>query len=145
MTNLPPSERAAVVATIDPDVYTAAAYTSDWVPMAEYKSLMAVIMAGTLGASATLDAKLQEATSAAGAGNVDITGKVITQVTQAGTDGSDKQYIIECRDDELSAGFTHVALVVTVAVATSDVGALVLGFDKDSSERADLASVTEII
>lgn len=146
--NLLPSMRAAVAATIDPDVYTAAAYSSDWVDMATFESIMAVVMAGTLGTSATLDAKLQQATDGSGTGVKDITGKAITQLTEAGTD-SDKQAIINCRSDELDVnnGFTHVRLTMTVAVATSDAGAIVLGLDPRYGPASDndLATVDEIV
>lgn len=142
--NVPLSNQVQVAATIDPDAYTAAAYTSDWVSMATYNRVMAVVMAGTLGSSATLDAKLQEATDGSGTGNQDIAGKAITQLTEAGTD-SDKQAIIECRADELTDGFTHVALVMTVATATSDAGALILGALARNEPATDLASVDEIV
>ncbi len=144
--NALPSERVAVLATIDPDVYTAAAYTTDWVDLTKYKSAMAIVMAGTLGSSATLNGKLQEATDSSGTGNVDLSGKAITALTQGGTD-SDKQAIINVRSDELSAGFTHIALVMTVGTATSDCGAIVLGLDPRHApaNENDLASVDEIV
>ena len=59
MTNALTGERVAVVATVDPDALTAAAHSSDYVDMSRFGSMQAVIMAGTLGSSATLDAKLQ--------------------------------------------------------------------------------------
>jgi hypothetical protein len=143
-----PSEDVAVLGTIDPDAYTAAAYTSDYADAGEFESLMAVIMAGTLGSSATLDAKLVQATDSSGTGSKDITGKAITQLTQAGTD-SDKQAIINCRAEELDLAneFSHVAIVMTVAVATSDAGAVLLGTNARSNPASDndLASVDEIV
>ncbi len=142
--NVLPSNRVRLMATIDPDAYTAAAYTSDWVAMKDFKTIMATIMAGTLGSSATLNAKLQEATDNAGAGAQDITGKAITELTQVGSD-SDKQAIINIRDDELTDTFTHVAVVVTVGVATSDMAAMIQGFDQAYEPETDLASVDEIV
>jgi len=146
--NALPSECAGVVATIDPDAYTAAAYTSDWVDMEKFEKLMAIVLAGDLGSSATLDAKLQQATDGSGTSAKDITGKAITQLTQAGTD-SDKQAIINVNADELDVAnsFTHVALVMTVGTATSDCGAVLLGFNShyDTANANDLASVDEIV
>ena len=143
-----PSDRAAVVATIDPDAYTAATYVSDWVSMADYEKIMAIVMAGDLGASATLDAKLRQATDSSGTGAKDITGKAITQLTQAGTD-SDKQAVINCTAEELdvAGGFTHVALSMTVATATSDAGAIIIGLNPRFGPASDndLASVDEIV
>lgn len=148
MKNLLPSQRAAVAAVIDPDANAAGALTSDWVDMTQFESVMAIVLAGTLGTSATIDAKLQQATDSSGTGAKDITGKAITQLTEAGTD-SDKQAIINCYSDELDVanGFTHVALVLTTATATSDSGGLVLGFDPKygPANNYDLASVDEIV
>ncbi len=146
--NMLPSEAAAVVATIDPDVTVASTVVSDYVSMADFESIMAIVMAGTLGASATLNAKLVQATDSSGTGVKDITGKAITALTQAGTD-SDKQAIINCRAEELDLAndFTHVALSVTVAVATSDIGAIILGMNARvlPASDNDLASVDEIV
>jgi hypothetical protein len=142
MLNIKASERARVVAKIDPDVYTPAALTSEWVSMAAYKTVLAIVQTGTLGASATVNAKLQQATDGAGTSAKDITGKAITELS-----ASDKQALIEVRDDELDVenDFTHVALVMTGAVGTSDLSAIVLGFDVTESETSDLGSVSEIV
>ena len=82
MSNTLPSEVAAVVATIDPDVYTAATYLSDAIDMAKFDQILAVVMSGTLGASATIAAKLTQATTSGGTYK-DITGKAITTLSQA--------------------------------------------------------------
>lgn len=146
--NILPSKRAGVVGVIDPDAYAASTYTTGWISMVDYQSIMAVVMAGDLGASATLDAKLQQATDGSGTGAKDIAGKAITQLTQAGSD-SNKQAIINCRADELDVnnGFTHVRLSMTIGTATSDAGAIVLGFDRryGDADAGDLATVDEIV
>jgi len=146
--NALPSEKVAVLATVDPDVLTAAAHTSDYVSLADFESIMAIVMAGTLGSSATMDAKLVQATDASGTDSKDITGKAITQLTEAGTD-SDKQAIINCRAEELDLdnGFTHVALTITVATASSAGGGVILGLNPRYAPASDndLASVDEIV
>jgi hypothetical protein len=143
-----PSERAAVVATIDPDVYTQAAYVSDYVDMGKWDSLLAVIMAGTLGSSATLNAKLVQATTSGGSGKKDISGKAIAALTQGGTD-SDKQALINLRAEELDVDndFQFVAIEMTIGTATSDAGAVLFGFDGRylPASDSDLASVDEIV
>lgn len=146
MHNVLGSSRAQVAAVIDPDVLTAATHTSGWVSMATWKSIVAIVMAGTLGASATLDAKLEQATDGSGTGAKDITGKAITQLTQAGSD-SDKQAVINCRDDELDTanGFTHVRLSITVATASSDGAGLILGLDANHQTATDATTVDEIV
>ena len=50
---------------------------------AKFAEIMALIQTGVLGAAATLDAKLQQATDAAGTGAKDITGKAIVQIVKA--------------------------------------------------------------
>lgn len=143
-----PSEMVAVLGTIDPDANTAGALTSDYGDASKFEQLMAIIFAGTLGTSATLDAKLVQATDSSGTGVKDITGKAITQLTEAGTD-SDKQAIIQVRADELdvAGGFKWVAIVHTVATATSDSGAVLLGLNPTFGPASgyDLASVDEIV
>lgn len=147
MNNLP-SEAAAVAATIDPDAYTAGTYVSDYVDVSKFRRLMAVVMAGDLGTNATLDAKLRQATDASGTGVKDISGKAITQLTQAGSD-SDKQAVINLDQSELDIanGFAFVCLSMTVATATSDAGGLIMGFDAaiEPASDNDLSSVDEIV
>ena len=142
------SESIAVVAMIDPDNYTAATYSSDWVAMKDFERAMAVVMAGALGTSATIDAKLQQATDSSGTGAKDVTGKSITQLTEAGTD-DDKQAVINVRGEELDVanGFDYVRLQVIVGTATSDAGAIVLGINPRyaPASDSDLASVDEIV
>lgn len=143
-----PSDRMAVVGVIDPDVYTAAAYSTGWIDLTQYQEIMAIVMAGTLGASATLDAKLEQASDSSGTGVKDITSAAITQLTQAGTD-SDKQAVIQLWSEDLDADndFTHARLTMTVGTATSDAGAVVLGGCKrhDTAQSGDLASVDEVV
>ena len=146
--NALPSESVAILGTVDPDVLTAAAHTSDYVDAGMFESIMAVIMAGTLGSSATFDAKLVQATDSSGTSSKDITGKAITQLTQAGTD-SDKQAIINVRAEELDLAnsFTHVALTITVGTASSDGGGILLGLNPRFGPASDndIASVDEIV
>lgn len=144
--NIKPSDEAVLVGVIDPDLNTAATYTTDWINMGLFEAIQAIILAGALGTSATLDAKLQQATDASGTGVKDITGKAITQLTEAGTD-SDKQAIINCRSDELDVnnGFSHVRLSMTVAVASSDSAVIVLGHHARYQPATDLATVDEVI
>lgn len=144
MNNLP-SDEVALVGVIDPDAYAANTYTTAWVDMGEYNAILATVFAGDLGSSATLDAKLEQATDSSGTGAKDISGKAITQLTQAGTD-SNKQAMINLRDDELDVAnaFTHARLSVTVGTATSDMNATVQGFYARYTP-ANLASVDEVV
>lgn len=148
--SLQPSEQVAVVGAIDPAVLASATgtFTSDWVAVKDWHELMAVVMVGTLGASSTVDAKLQQATDGTGTGAKDIAGKAITQLTDADSDDN-KQAVINLKSNELDVdgGFTHVALVVTVGTADSPGAALLLGLHPRYGPASDhdLASVNEIV
>ena len=137
------SESLAVAAVVKPDATAAGTATSGWISMAEFGQILAVVMAGDLGTNATIDAKLQQATNASGAGAKDITGKAVTQLTQAGV----KQALINLRAEEIDRrnGFTHVRLSVTVATATSDLAAVVLGTRARYSPVAQPAAVDQIV
>ena len=141
--NAKPSEVVGVVGAVDPDAYAAGTYTTGWIAAKNFTAFLAIVMAGALGASATLDAKLQQASDASGTGAKDITGKAITQLTQAGTD-DDKQVLINLRPEELDVdnGFTHFRLSMTVATAASDAGAVVLGYAPARGPATDVDATT---
>ena len=146
--NIRPSDRAAILAAIDPDASSAGTYPTAWIDATNWQNLMAIVMAGDLGASATLNAKLEQATTNAGAGVKDVTGKAITVLTQGGGD-SDRQAIINCSqyDLDFANGFKFVRLSMTLAVAASEIGGLVIGFDPryNTASDNDAASVKEVI
>jgi len=140
------SEQAAVVGTIDPDVYVASTELSDAIDMSKFESIQAIVMTGILGASATVDAKLVQATTAGGTYK-DITGKAITQLVKATND--DDQAIINLRAEDLDVAneYRFVKLSLTVGTATSDAGAIVMGHNAvvEPASDNDLASVVEIV
>jgi len=144
---LKPSEQMALVGVIDPDLNAAGTYTTGWIAAKDFTAFMAIVMAGTLGTDATIDAKLEQATDASGAGAKDVPDAAITQLVKATDD--DKQAVIECFSDSLDLlnGFTHLRLSMTVATASSDSGALVWGVGGRYEPASDynLASVAEIV
>ncbi len=146
--NVKPSSRFVLMATIDPDVTVASTVTSDWVSMEKFESAVGEVLMGTLGASATVNAKFEQASDSGGTGAKDVTDSDITEQTQAGTDASDKQVIINIQSSALDVAnsFNHIRLSVTVGVATSDMCATVHGCDpRYDNPATDLASVVEIV
>lgn len=139
--------QASIVGVIDPDVTVASAVSTGWISAKAAFSYMALIMAGTLGTAATLDAKLEQATDGSGTGAKDITGKAITQLVKASND--DDQAVINLQQEDLDTVnlFTHFRLTMTVAVADSDIAGLVIatGFRHGNGEDNDLASVVEVV
>jgi len=142
--NILPSDRARLMGVIDPDAYGTGTETTAWIAAEDFNNFLAVISAGTLGTSATLDAKIEEAEDGSGTNPQDL-GKSIAQLTQAGTDQSDKQALINFRADELSDGYTHVRVSMTVGTATSDAAAYLFGFDARYEPATDATSVDEIV
>lgn len=140
-------ERFAVLGTIDPDAYAANPYNTDVIDMQNWGSVVFIVQAGDLGSSATLDFLVKGDSASGGSFTTTVTGKSITQLTQAGSD-SDKQVIVEVTAEEAKAqGFRYLRGTMTIAVATSDAGVTVLGFSPRFSpaHKYDLASVDEII
>jgi hypothetical protein len=141
------SEKVQLVGVINPASNGAGTLTTGWIPMSAFEELLAIVLAGALGTSATLDAKLQQAQDSGGTGAKDIAGKAITQLTQAGTDKSNKQAQINVRAEELdrNGGFTHVRLSMTTAVAASGSSAVVLGMSSRYSPGVPATSLIETI
>jgi hypothetical protein len=96
----------------------------------------------------TVDAKLQQATDAAGTGAKDITGKAITQLAQA-ANGASRQALINLRPDEVDTnnGFTYVRVVITVATAAAHTAAQLLGLDPRfaPADTVNQAAVAQIV
>lgn len=144
--NIKPSAVAPIIKVLDPVSQGAGTVTTGWVSMADSDAVLAILQVGAMSASSTVDAKLQQATDSSGTGAKDITGKAITQLTQAGTD-SNKQVEINCWSHELdvAGGFNHVRLSVTVAAAASLISALVLSFYGRYETVTDSTTVDEIV
>lgn len=143
-TNILPSDRARVMGVIDPDAYGTGTETTGWLDMSEYAWMLAIVMAGDLGTSATLNAKIEEAKDSSGTDSQDLSGKAITELTQAGSD-SNKQALINVNAADMSDDFTHIRLSMTVGTASSDAAGMVMGFDARYEPEDDASSVDEIV
>ncbi|GAB5506675.1 MAG: hypothetical protein Rhirs2KO_18380 [Rhizobiaceae bacterium] len=145
---LRPSDEVALVGVIDPDAYAASTVTTGWIAAKNFEKFLAIIKAGDLGASATLDAKLEQAQDGSGTGAKDITGKSITQLTKAGSDDN-KQSMINLVNEELDVtnGFTHFRLSMTIGTAASDAEGEVLGLQPRYAPASDndISTVDEIV
>lgn len=143
--NMKPSEMLAVLGTIDPVSQAAGTVSTGWLDQATYLSVMAVIQTGVLGASATVDAKLQQATDSSGTGAKDITGKAITQIVKAS--GDNKQAIINMKEADLDTenGFRYVRLSITVGTAASLVSATVYGAMPRYAAVSNQAATVQVV
>jgi hypothetical protein len=125
--NVKLSEQMAILGTINPASVAAGTVVSTWVSVANFNRLAAILQTGSLGASATVDAKLRQATDSSGTGAKDITGKSITQLVKASNDNN--QVVLDCSAEDVDAtnGYGYVALSVTVGTAASLLSALMIG------------------
>lgn len=139
------SEVAAVVGVVDPaDLATSAASTG-WVYAGDFFRFLAVVQAGAL--SGTLDAKIEQATTSAGGGAKDVTGRAITQL--AATDDNVQALINVKHDDlDIANGFDYLRLTVTPTGGTANLGsAVLLGFNArhNPASSKDASSVKEVV
>ena len=141
------SEQLSILATFDPISQGAATVTTGWVSVANFHAFLAVVQTGVMGASATLDAKVQQAQDNTGTGVKDITGKSIAQIVKAS--GDNKQALINFRPEDLdnANGFAYVRLSLTVGTAASVVAATLLGINARyaSAEIFNQAAVVQAI
>lgn len=142
-----PSQRVTVLDVINPQS-SAAKVTSGWVDATKFLNFLSIVKVGAIGAGATVDAKLEQATDNAGAGVKDVVGKAVNQLTKAATDDN-KQVEIDLKQEDLdfANGFKFFRLTVTCAVAASLVDGTVLGFDPRYGVASDnsAASLKQIV
>lgn len=122
------SEDFVPLATHYPLTRQVATHVSDWVLLENYHRAWFFLNLGAMGANATVDANLQQAQDATGTGAKAITGKSITQLTQAGADDN-SLVCIELQTEELDVdnSFEYVRFRVTIAVADCTYSANLFG------------------
>jgi hypothetical protein len=123
-----PTDGVAVLGSVDPSSQAVGALSTAWVNVLNFHSFLAAIKVGVFGAASTLDAKLQQATDAAGTGVKDVTGKAITQLLTAG--GNNRQALINARAQDLDTNnnFNFLRLTITVAGAATLTDGTLYGF-----------------
>lgn len=109
--------RRDLLAVIYPASYTTV-QDSGWVDVSTYHRVVVEIFVGAIAATGTLDVDVEQATDTSGAGAKNITGKSITQLTDADGDDPIK---IEIRMSELDTNNRYDAINVeaTPLVAAS--------------------------
>lgn len=140
MMNQKQTDSLALLTTVNPSSQVAGAATSAWFPVKNFHSFLALIATGVLGASATVDAKIQQAQDSTGTGAKDIAGKAITQLVKASNDNSQAMINFKATDVDTANSFTHVALVITVGTATSITAGALFGCDSRYGPPVDSAA-----
>ena len=145
--NAKPSEIVALLQSHSPQSQAAGIVNTNCVEVSKFHTIMAVLQTGTLGASATVDFQLQQATDTSATGAKGISGKSLTQIVKAS--GDDKQAIINLRvsDLDVEGGFDCVRMKITVGTAASLVSAQLYGIGPRHSPASDsnLASVVQVV
>lgn len=132
-----------IVATIDPTSWSAAEHLSDEIDMKSYHAICAIVSVGALGSSGTVDGGFK-ASATSGGSYAAVSGKSITQLTQAGTDDN-KQVIVHLRSDE-TGGKEFVKFYLTPGTAASLGSVVVLGKPRYApATDSDLSSVDEVV
>ena len=140
-----PSEKVAVVGTVDPDANATGAFPTDWIAIDDYQQVMFVVMAGILVSTCTLDFFVQEADDSTGGNAATLASGTLT-ITQMTTADNDEQTIVNVDSEMLSNTFTHIRGVLQVTTQTGDSAVIALGLlPRDGpANKNDLASVGEI-
>ena len=139
------SQQNAVVATIDPDAYTAATYTTDGVDMDVFPQCIFIVMVGDMETGSTVDFSITRSTDNSTFVAMS-PAKAITQLTAAGTD-DDKQVVVHVDATELGDGYRYCQGSLVIADAASDAAVVAIA-DHSRYKPAtdyDLASVDEIV
>lgn len=140
------TEVLALLGAINPASVAPGTVTSGWVDVSLMHELVATVMVGAFGANATVDAKIQQATSSGGANAKDVPSKAITQLLAAG--GNNRQAVINFRaqDTDTENGFHYVQLSITVGTATTQTAGLIQGAPRyDSADAYNAASVAQVL
>ena len=144
--NMKTSEGIALLAPINPTVFAAGSPPATvWIKADQFHQYGLVLTAGAITASTAVAVKLQQASSAGGAGAKDVPGKALANLAPA---DSNKQQIINLRPDELDAdsGFAWFGWVITVTGGTSAaLSGAIIGVNPKTGSAAQAASVSQIL
>lgn len=143
---LKPSDQVTLLAKLDPVSQAAATVTTAWIKASDFHQHLFELMVGVLGAAATVDAKLEQATTVGGAGVKDVAGSPITQLTKVGVDDNKVVAInLDPNKLDVNGGFCFVRLSVTVGVAASLIAAVHKGLNPRFGIAAHIAAMDEVV
>lgn len=148
-----PSEKLAIVATIDPANYSSGTNLSDAIDMQYHDQVTFILLGGKFdnGKDGTIDLKIKESDASGGTYHK-ISGKSITQFTEHGSAHENSQAVINVHASELTAG--HRYLKASMIIGGTDAvpaGVVALATNSrftdavTSTTFGDLSTVVEIV
>ena len=141
-----PSEKVAVVGTVDPDALAATTGdATDWVSMVDYQQVMFVVLVGNVVSSGKVDFLVQAAKDSTG-GSVATLQSGTLNITQLDSTDDDSQVVVNVETEDLSEDFNFVRGVLALTNAGADAAVVALGLLPRfaPANDTDLASVAEI-
>lgn len=121
------SELLGFIGYIPPDAQSAGTAVTGWIDARKAERFLGVVMVGDMVSTSTVNAKIQQATDSSGTGAKDITGKAITALTEAGSDGDKLALInLEAAELDVNNGFCFIQMSITTAAAASEVAGLLI-------------------
>ena len=121
------SEIAYPLAVVHSDSETAEV-NSAYVFAGNYHRFAIVVDVGDMASNATFDVQVEQATDDSGTSLKDVSGKALTQLTQASGDGNDI-FVIELKGEEMDQdnGFDYFRVEFTPATAAVEFSAVIYG------------------
>lgn len=141
-----PSEKVAVVGTIDPDALAATTGdATDWISMVDYQQVMFVVLIGNVVTTGLVDFLVQEAKDSTG-GSVATLQSGTLNITQLDSTDDDSQVVVNVETEDLGTDFNFVRGVLALTDAGADAAVVALGLLPRFAPASDtdLASVAEI-
>jgi hypothetical protein len=139
-----------VLAVINPVSQGVGSAVSGWVSASDFMKFLALVQVGAFGASATVDANIQQATSSTGTGAKAIpiaSGNLVITELAAGTNNIQCELNLDAQQLDVNGGFDWIQLTITVGVAATLVGGVLLGFAPRLAPASDFnnTSVAQIV
>jgi hypothetical protein len=129
-----------------PPISTSSVKKSGAVDMTKFRKALFIVGVGAFGASATVDAKIQESVDTTDGNFTDVSGGAITQLVAAG--GDNRIAILEIGAGSLTSGKKYTRVVVTVGTAATLVAAFALGVEaaqKPGSQSNDTSVAQRLV
>ena len=141
-----PSERIAVVGTVDPQTVANSEQLTDAVDMAKWHEAMFILCLGNMAAE-TIDFGVYESATSGGSYTA-VTGKAATQLAAHASNNDNTQIVINVKAEELSSGMRYLKGRAITGNSTGGPACVVaLGLKPRHAPGSDddLASVVQIV